>query len=222
MEKKYYSILEKLKQDPSSLNDEELNVTSTEEFKHFKSEIESVSEIIRKNHLSDKKEFLKSLEPEPNKFGVWKLVGVLVILSLLVGTYFFMKKDSFYDNYYESYPMVELKRSSDSENENLIKGYQLYAQNDFHGAHEILKEFNNPSAKFYDAITQMELSEFESALIRLESLDENGSDSFPIYFYKGLCLIQLNRNEEAKLAFENLSDDFKYFKKQADEMLDKF
>ena len=79
-------------------------------------------------------------------------------------------------------------------------------------------DFDDVSDELYksyvsNGITLYEANEYEKALAQFElSLKENETENNESLWYKALCLIELNRTEEAKTTLKKINDDDYFIK----------
>jgi len=220
MESKYIELFDKKCMSSMHLSDDELQLSRTEAYLNFEKSMLQNVDNIRKEHLLDKKQFLKSLEPGQNnkKTSPILLWGSLLIFAALAFFYFMNAQKDLYTEYFESYPMVELTRSSKLD-VSRQEGFEYYSNSDFDNAIKSLNGLNDAASIFYSSISNMNLGDYSEALKMLEELETLKTDSFPIYYYKGLCLLRLNRKEDAVKAFSMEKTEFEYYKNLSENIL---
>lgn len=213
----FTDLYDKLLSSSVVLTEEEKLMVESVEFNEFKEQMQSVLGLNRKEHLVRKKEYLKSLDKvQPSiitsKYFLGVCIGVIVVLAGLLISKFF-KKD-LYGSYFENYAMVELSRSSD-QSHNTSSGFILYSQENYAEAISALVGKSDNSSLFYLAISHMQIGNHEKALDVLIELESRNNLQYPINYYKGLCLLKLQRNEEARLSFLAVGSRFDYYHKKA-------
>lgn len=207
-------IFDKFQISSELLTKEELIVSESEPYLMFEKEMLILNQKIRINHLKEKKQFLQSIEEQNNRINISipKFLFFIVLLSILFAiSYQYLLKVDTYNKYYESYPMTALKRSSSLETAQQL-GFLAYDQKEFKSAIEVLEKFNDSYSIFYTGLSNMELQNFELALKSFNELESHEMLEFPVNYYRGLCLLKLERRKEALEAFEKVSSRYKYYK----------
>lgn len=164
---------------------------------------------------TDLKKKLQGFEVEtkkPKSFKVW-IAAASILLLCTLGYYFSMTSNSgLYDDYYQTYPNVELPTVRGNSNTDLkSQAFYAYDQGNYQQASEKFSEiYNNTKddyALFYKAVSQMELHKHEEAIADLNAinLDDNPTYTPFITWYKALCYLKLDNEKEAKPLLKSLA-----------------
>ena len=215
----FLDIYDKLYHLNTALSNREQKMSQSAEFKVFETEMSQILEVSRKAHLVEKKKYVSSLEP--NHWTKLAIRASLIFLVCLLFAYFVIQqftKVDLYEQYFESYPIVELTRSSGEMELEKRQGYQLYSEGNYGQAITKLNNYKDYSSIFYKGISHMHLNEYKKALEMFD--DITGDDLvYPIMYYKGLCHLRLNNISQAKANLGQINPKFTYYSNKGSEII---
>jgi|GEM_PF-2596190 len=224
LENKYQELFDKVFEGSSQLTPEEIELSRTEEYQDYATNLSDILSQVRESHLSDKKAFLKRIESEDTskQFKRKRHLTGLILAAALVVIYLLTLgkvKQDIYDQYYESYPMVALKRSATDGETGVKVAYQEYSEGDYQSASDLLQAYDDETSQFYLAISQMELNNYIKAIEILRDLKDKGNDRFPANYYLGLCYYKMDNLSESQKALNEVSPKFEYYNNLAQQIL---
>ncbi len=225
----------------NELNDEELKkfdqlLTNDED---FRKEFEILSPILH-NLTDDKSKLLRnklnsiylemySTKKENKMMQLlkqnWYPVAAAIAVLLMVGAFWFSGlnqkgwNDKIYQNYYEEDEVFMNTRSKANFDVDVLhSGMELLEKKEFSAA---LAEFNklpnSITANYYSGVANMELSNHELAIYKFNYVIDDYLNLFydQAQWYKGLCLVKLEKKNEAIDLFDRISHSESYFKDKA-------
>lgn len=188
---------------------------------------------IKLNHLEEKMSMLKELEKTiakpQNKGRVVTLFSPRVLsiaasVALLIGATLWLmpstQSSDLYGEYYAFLPASEVVRGDDDPFQIALGKYN---SKDFSGALQSLNEINIARALFYKGICQMELKNYEGAIISFENyIKSKGIESYlPAEYYMALCYLKIGNVEDAILALKSVPEAESYYFSKSHELLKK-
>lgn len=229
----------------NELNDEELirfNQLLSNNGK-FRKEFEIFSEIL--NNLKDEKamdlriklnmiyEEMYASKKETKMIKLikenWFSVAAGIALLAMIGAFWFGSlnrqdwNDSIYENYYEEDEVFVKTRSVAIFNVDVLHlGMEFLEKKDFSAA---LLEFNklpnSISANYYAGIANMELNNHQLAVIKFDFVIKDYLNLFydQAQWYKALCLVKLEKKNEAIILFDEITQTESYFKDKAKQIV---
>jgi len=215
-EEERLKLLKSIEQDPDKKEEMEILIT--------------MEEVLRRQDGKKKLEFLKSLEASSkgqvseNRKTISMFARIALAASaLLIAGFFFWSNsnptsESLYGSYYEKYPALDVVRSGDVNKSLEMEAYVLYNEGNYEQASEKFQKLETKKSRFFLALCLMEQSAFDESREILHKIDVNNVD-FPLNFYLGLVNLKLERYEEARSSFKNVSKEPKHYKDRANEIL---
>lgn len=229
----------------NELNEEELinfdNLLTTDE--NFRKEFELMSPILNnlkdakamklrdklnviyKNMYSSKKEIKMMQLIKRNWYSVAAAIAVLV----MIGAFWFSGlnqkgwNEKIYQNYYqEDEVFINTRSKANFDVDVLHIGMELLEKKDFSAA---LIEFNklpkSITANYYAGVANMELDKPEVAIYKFNYVIDDYLNLFydQAQWYKGLCLVKLEKKDEAIDLFVQISKTESYFKDRAKQIV---
>ena len=229
----------------NELNDEELMhfnhlLTNNEK---FRKEFEIFSQLL--SHLNDKKakdlrnkldaiyEQMYSVKKETTMMQLfkqnWYSITAAAALLILIGSFWFSGlnqkgwNDQLYKTYYEEDEVFVNTRSTANFNVDVLHvGMELLEKKEFSAALiEFNKLPNSITANYYAGVANMELNNHEVAVFKFNYVIEDYLNLFydQAQWYKGLCLVKLEKKTEAINLFNQISHTESYFKDKAKQIV---
>ncbi|HAG16979.1 MAG TPA: hypothetical protein DCG69_10755 [Bacteroidales bacterium] len=156
-------------------------------------------------------------------------VAAMAAIVLLIGAYWFLgnTKESLNEKLYNTYynqdeVYVNTRSKVNLDIDVLQTGMSLLEKKDFNGA---LLEFNklpgSVTANYYAGVANMELKQHAVAVSKFDFVITNYLNLFydQAKWYKGLCLVKLDRENEAISLFGEIANSESYFKEKAKEIV---
>lgn len=157
----------------------------------------------------------------------WSYVAsVAAVAVVLFGSYFFLNQhhssNELFEQYYNT-DEVYLNTRSGSVHSNSVleQGLVLFESNKFEESIDYFEQLpTSVTALYYSGVAHMEIGEYEVAEFKF---DQVISDYLNVFYdqaqwYKGLCLVKLDKEQEAKTIFTMISQSNSYYKDQAIEL----
>ncbi len=155
----------------------------------------------------------------------WYSVAAVVTALVMVGAFWFSGlfdqswNEQLYETYYEEDEVFVNTRSKANFNVDVLHhGMELLEIKNFSAA---LAEFNklpnSITANYYAGVANMELNHPERAIYKFDYVINDYLNLFydQAQWYKGLCLVKLDKNKEAIELFNQISKSESYFKNKA-------
>lgn len=153
--------------------------------------------------------------------------GLIVIFSVLTISHTPSPSKAFAE-YYAPYQTDLNTRSAENTLLGLNFAYKLYSDGDYTTAHELLSNyntdnFNNISAKYYQALCAMELNLNEEAEENLVHILNEGDYAHALHakWYLSMLYLKTERFTEAKNYLKELSAEPNFYASRAEEILKK-
>lgn len=159
----------------------------------------------------------------------WILVAAVVAVLVTVSAFWFSGlfnqswNEQLYKTYYEEDEVFVNTRSKANFNVDVLHhGMELIENKNFSAA---LVEFNklpnSITANYYAGVANMELNHPERAIYKFDYVINDYLNLFydQAQWYKGLCLVKLEKNKEAIDLFNQISKSESYFKNKAKQIL---
>lgn len=153
-----------------------------------------------------------------------------VLMLFMLRTEFGGSSSSDLNQYIDTYPDVitNVVRGNDQEvqQSNLVEAMTAYNSGDMLKANELLviehkNQRDNKNIKLYLAITDLHLGNYEKSISQLEELsDVNFAYEDGALWYRAICLLQLERKEEAKELLSIIANQRHYKSAEARKLLD--
>ncbi len=159
----------------------------------------------------------------------WYSVAAAVVVLLMVGAYWFNsynQKDwstKVFENYYHQDEVyVNTRGEANFDVDVLHIGMQLLENKDFSAAlNEFNKLPNSVTANYYSGVANMELDHTDLAVIKFDYVIDDYLNLFydQAQWYKGLCLVKLQKKDEAIDLFSQIAKTDSYFKLKAKQIV---
>ncbi|MCD6091135.1 MAG: hypothetical protein J7J72_06515 [Bacteroidales bacterium] len=159
----------------------------------------------------------------------WYSVAAAAAILVMIGTFTLNQmsqkrwSEKLYETYYQEDEVFVNTRSRANFNVDVLHhGMELLEQKDFNAA---LAEFNklpnSLTANYYAGVANMELNNHEIAVFKFDYVIEDYLNLFydQAQWYKGLCLVKLERKDEAINLFGQISQTESYFKDKAKQIV---
>jgi tetratricopeptide (TPR) repeat protein len=159
----------------------------------------------------------------------WYSAAVVIAVLVMIGTFWFSYlnkqgwNEQLYNTYYEADEVFVNTRSKANFNVDVLHhGMELLEKKDFSAA---LAEFNklpnSLTANYYSGVANMELNNHELAVIKFDYVIEDYLNLFydQAQWYKGLCLVKLEKKTEAISLFYQIAQTESYFKDKAKQIV---
>lgn len=159
----------------------------------------------------------------------WYAIAASIAVLIMVGTYWFsgmnrqVWTEKIYNSYYEEDEVFVNTRSKANFNIDVLQqGMTLLENKDFSAA---LKEFNklpnSITANYYAGVANMQLDNHNIAVAKFDYVIKDYLNLFydQAQWYKGLCLVKLEKKDEATVLFEQISNTDSYFKDKAKQIV---
>lgn len=159
----------------------------------------------------------------------WYAIAASVAVLIMVGTYWFsgmnrqVWTEKIYNNYYEEDEVFVNTRSKANFNIDVLQqGMTLLESKDFSAA---LVEFNklpnSITANYYAGVANMQLNNHNIAVAKFDYVIKDYLNLFydQAQWYKGLCLVKLEKKDEATVLFDQISNTDSYFKDKAKQIV---
>lgn len=145
----------------------------------------------------------------------WHLAAASITILIMVGSFLFSglnqtSTDRLYHKYYSSEDAFFTSRSSVGENNQLNIALGKFQNKEFDHAIKLLIPYkDNHMAQFYLGLAYMETEHFSYAKSSFQAILDHKTNIFmeQAKWYKALCLLKLNKKEEAIQLFENIIED---------------
>ena len=168
------------------------------------------------------------------KYLIRYAAAAVIFIALSVGVFYTMSSksispDKLYTSYYVPYEVNGANRSGNAGDESLIeKAMQKFEQKDFDGAIKIFNSMKttgntNISSNFYKGIAYLEMNKPNEAIKSLEVVvkNENSEVLAEAEWYLGLAYLKANDLDNARKQFTKVSEKYPFYKKKADEIINK-
>jgi tetratricopeptide (TPR) repeat protein len=159
----------------------------------------------------------------------WYSVAAAVVVLLMVGAYWFNssnQKDwstTVFENYYHQDEVyVNTRGEANFDVDVLHTGMQLLENKEFLAAlNEFNKLPNSVTANYYSGVANMELNRTDLAIIKFDYVINDYLNLFydQAQWYKGLCLVKLQKKDEAIRLFTQITKTDSYFKLKAEQIV---
>ncbi|MDA3906288.1 MAG: hypothetical protein PF484_09460 [Bacteroidales bacterium] len=159
----------------------------------------------------------------------WYSAAAVIAVLVMIGTFWFTYlnkqgwNEQLYNTYYEADEVFVNTRSKANFNVDVLHhGMELLEKKDFSAA---LAEFNklpnSLTANYYSGVANMELNNHELAVIKFDYVIEDYLNLFydQAQWYKGLCLVKLEKKTEAISLFYQIAQTESYFKDKAKQIV---
>jgi hypothetical protein len=159
----------------------------------------------------------------------WRAVAAAAIVTFLVGAYWFTGlntkswNEELYNSYYKADEVFVNTRSKANFNAGVLHyGMELLEKKEYAAA---LVEFNklptSVTANYFAGVANMELNMHEVAIFKFDYVIQDYLNLFydQAQWYKGLCLVKLEKKKEAIALFEQIGMSESYFKEKAKEIV---
>lgn len=151
------------------------------------------------------------------------VASVASVAVILFGTYFFLNQenssDVLYDQYYNTDEVFLNTRSGAIHSNSVLEqGLVLFEDNKFEESIDYFEQLpTSVTALYYSGVAHMEIGEYEVAEFKFDQVISNYLNVFydQAQWYKGLCLVKQNKDQEAKGIFTMISQSNSYYKDQA-------
>lgn len=157
----------------------------------------------------------------------WSLVASIAAVAILIfGSYFFINREvsreQLFEDYYNTDELFLNTRSGNSVNDNLLEqGLMLFEKRKYEESIDYFEQIpNSVTALYYSGVAHMEINEFEVAEYKFDQVITDYLNVFydQAHWYKGLCLMKQNKDQEAKGVFKAIAQSNSYYKDQAQEL----
>jgi hypothetical protein len=159
----------------------------------------------------------------------WYSVAAAVAVLIMIGAYWFSGlnqqawNEQLYDNYYqEDEVFVNTRSEANFDVDVLHLGMEFLEKKEFSAA---LTEFNklpaSITANYYAGVANMELNKHQVAVSKFDYVIDDYLNLFydQAQWYKGLCLVKLEKKSEAIELFNQISNTESYFKDKAKQIV---
>ena len=151
-------------------------------------------------------------------------VTILVLLgSILLTNQKTPQAEDLFNNYYHAETSIMITRSSNIDIDNDVRtALQFYSNAEYQKAISLFENNNdNIISKFYLGLSFIETNEFTKAEESFQAVLNHNDNLFieQATWYKALCLLKLEENDEAMQLFTNIENSNSLFKDQASEIL---
>lgn len=159
----------------------------------------------------------------------WYSVAAAVAVLVMIGAYWFTGLNQqawntqLYDNYYQEDEVFVNTRSKANFNVDVLHlGMEFLEKKNFDAA---LLEFNklpaSITANYYAGVANMELNNHQIAVSKFDYVINDYLNLFydQAQWYKGLCLVRLEKKSEAINLFDQISNTESYFKDKAEQIV---
>ncbi len=201
--KKQMNVEEKL----SFENDLAVNAQLSEAFAKYKLAIELLKFNNLKKEINSVHQDFTKPQTKVFRFPIMRIAAVLILGFLTFGSFWAMNTNGneLLDNQTLSY--IEPLNRGDVEEKKQAE--LLYANGDFEQLILLYKSTSEPNKKlnFLTSMAYFKQKKYQDALLLIEQMEtKNTTAEFKneLQFYKGQCLVGLNKIDEALKVFENL------------------
>jgi len=157
------------------------------------------------------------------------VASVAAVILLFIGSYYFAGRNTsseelFYQYYSTDNVYLNTRSGDITPAENLEKGLLLFESEKFKESIEFFEQMpNSITAVYYSGVAHMELGEYEVAIYKFDQVIQNYVNVFfdQSQWYKGLCLLKMEKNADAKAVFYKISHSNSFYNKQAMEVSSK-
>lgn len=158
----------------------------------------------------------------------WSYVAsIAAVVIIAFGGYYLLNQDSTTDELYQKYYQLDdvylNTRSGNTVNTDLLEqGLILFEKNKYEESISYFKQLpTSITATYYSGVAYMELNEYDVAVYKFNQVINDNLNVFydQAKWYKSLCLLKLNKEEEAKGILRNISKTTSYYNTQAKELL---
>lgn len=136
-----------------------------------------------------------------------------------------MSNESLFKIYYQP-DAAMLIRGNNSQDETIIKAFQLYENQEYSTALDLFSEvlqtdIQNMPIQFYSGISSIELGQYQAALIPFNYIMDHNSNLYVerAEWYAALCHLKLNEKKSAVDLFTQISMSSSFYKDKAHEIL---
>lgn len=160
----------------------------------------------------------------------WKqIASVAAVFMIFVSGYWYVNSqralNQLYEDYYNIDEVYLNTRSGNSVTSDLLEQGLLLFENDQYqesiGYFEQLP--TSITAVYYSGVAHMEIDEFEVAKYKFDQVIDDYVNVFydQALWYKGLCLLKQNKEDDARLVFAKIAKSESYYNNQAKEIVSK-
>lgn len=159
----------------------------------------------------------------------WYSIAAAASVLIMIGAYWFSGLNQqdwntqLYDNYYqEDEVFVNTRSKANFDIDVLHLGMEFLERKEFSAA---LTEFNklptSITANYYSGVANMELNNHQIAVSKFDYIIDDYLNLFydQAQWYKGLCLVKLEKNSEAIELFNQISSTESYYKDKAKQIV---
>ncbi|MGV6830108.1 MAG: tetratricopeptide repeat protein [bacterium] len=193
------------------------------DFKESFDEYNDLNLAFKKQEANELKDYLQNLEnAQVNRQWYqqsWIRYAAAAILVIAIGLQFLLgDTTSLYDQYYETYPNVELPVVRNSEQDAAMKAFQAYENKAYQKSisefEALLKDSENLNYRFYYAMAFLNNQQYDEALAQLNLLEKQTFDySEETQWYQALILLQQKNTEQALSKLNDLENQNSSFNK---------
>ena len=210
-----------------------------------------LAKVLNKNNRTDYQDFKDNLRhivdtessttemPTPKSFNWYRSAAVIALVAVAGGLGYFVwdtpaDRDQLYTQYYQTYQAPGTLRAPNSDSLTNILPWQKqyfdglaayrvqhYSEALAHLEVVIADKPNNPEARFYAAMCQMELENFKQAHDGLAMVAKQPDHLYiqQAEWYQALCLVKMNDWASAKPLLAQIAQGEGYRKQAAEELL---
>ncbi len=202
----------------------------------FKNKLNKIYYRFRKTENNDAKEIMLDSAPVKKRLAQKRIIIIAAsfTLTIIIGVLLYKSLNKVYSDselfsmYYKPYEPDIIVRSDINNLRDLENAILFYDQGDYNSAFDkfisiIAQDNSNYLAQFYLGLTCMELNKFDAAIEQFTSISEDWESPFRYHleWYLALCYIKNNNKKEAKALLIQIKSANRFYKTEAEEILDK-
>jgi len=180
-------------------------------------------EDIYRNSKEDTGTTIRKLYQKKWQFAAASAAILILLGSILLTNQRIPKAENLFNNYYHAETSILITRSSNIEIDNDVRtALQFYTNAEYQKAIDILvNNQENVISKFYLGLSLIETNKFEEAKASFQAVLDHNDNLFieQAEWYKALCLLKLENNNEAIQLFSDIENSNSLFKDQASDIL---
>lgn len=157
----------------------------------------------------------------------WKYAASFAAVGLLIfGMYFFINNqnsnEQLFEQFYDADEVYLNTRSGNpSSTDELEQGLLLFENDQYQESIGYFEQLpTSVTAIYYSGVAHMEIGEYEVAEFKFDQVITDYLNVFydQAQWYKALCLLKQNKNQNAKLILQKIAESDSYYKNQAEEL----
>lgn len=185
----------------------------------------TIQSLIKESRINQKKTI--NLSYRLIKYPLVASICVLISLSLWQ-VFSVTNPEKIYSNFYQPYETDFSTRSSIELKDKSALAIQLYEKGDYEASFEIFtnylaKNFGNQTARFYYAMTSLELGKTDIAIIEFKQVESDSLSDYSLHskWYLAMAYLKMKNKEEAIKYLKPIAEEDNFYSDRAKTILKK-